>query len=158
MTSSVVLVSGGFDPIHSGHISLLRSAKQIAPMSALAVGLNSDSWLAKKKGKPFMTLSERIIIVRSLEMVDNVLEFDDGNGTANDAIAQCLEIYDKVIFCNGGDKHNENVPEYTFYKDDDRVVFRWGVGGVGKRQSSSWILKEWDDRDKDSVYQPSYYQ
>ena len=113
MTSSVVLVSGGFDPIHSGHISLLRSAKQIAPMSALAVGLNSDHWLSKKKGKPFMTLSERIIIVRSLEMVDNVLEFDDGNGTANDAIAQCLEIYDKVIFCNGGDKHNENVPEYT---------------------------------------------
>ena len=60
MSTSVVLVSGGFDPIHSGHISLLRSAKQIAPKSALAVGLNSDSWLAKKKGKPFMTLDERI--------------------------------------------------------------------------------------------------
>ena len=157
MSTSVVLVSGGFDPIHSGHISLLRSAKQIAPLSALAVGLNSDVWLAKKKGKPFMTLGERIVIVRSLEMVDNVLEFDDGNGTANDAIAQCLEIYDKVIFCNGGDKHNENVPEYTFYNEDPRVVFRWGVGGVGKRQSSSWILKEWDDRKK-SEYEPSYYQ
>ena len=63
-----------------------------------------------------MTLGERIIIVRSLEMVDNVLEFDDGNGTANDAIAQCLEIYDKVIFANGGDKHNENVPLTLFHK------------------------------------------
>ena len=55
MSTSVVLVSGGFDPIHSGHISLLRSAKQIAPKSALEVVLNSYSWLAKKKGKPFMT-------------------------------------------------------------------------------------------------------
>ena len=146
MTSSVVLVTGGFDPLHSGHISLLRSAKQIAPMSALAVGLNSDLWLGRKKGQPFMSLVESITFVRSLEMVDNVLEFDDGNGTANDAIAQCLEIYDKVIFANGGDKHNENVPEYTFYKDDDRVVFRWGVGGVGKKQSSSWILQAWDNR------------
>ena len=56
MTSSVVLVTGGFDPIHSGHISLLTSAKQIAPLSALAVGLNSDYWLTKKKGQPFLPL------------------------------------------------------------------------------------------------------
>ena len=75
MTSSVVLVTGGFDPIHSGHISLLTSAKQIAPLSALAVGLNSDYWLTKKKGQPFMPLEERIAIVRALRMVDNVLEF-----------------------------------------------------------------------------------
>ena len=157
MTSSVVLVTGGFDPIHSGHIALLHSAKQIAPMSALAVGINSDEWLARKKGKPFMPFYDRLSVVRALKDVDNVLEFDDSNDTANEAIAQCLEIYDKVIFANGGDKHNENVPEYTFYKDDPRVVFRWGVGGVGKRQSSSWILKEWDDRKK-SEYKPSYYQ
>ena len=157
MTSSVVLVTGGFDPIHSGHISLLTSAKQIAPMSALAVGVNSDQWLTRKKGKPFMPFDERINIVRSLKVVDNVIELDDTDGSANDAIMQCLQIYDKVIFANGGDKHNENVPEYTFYKDDPRVVFRWGVGGVGKRQSSSWILKEWDDRKK-SEYEPSYYQ
>ena len=146
MTSSVVLVTGGFDPIHSGHIALLTSAKQIAPLSALAVGLNSDLWLTEKKGKPFMPFYDRLMVVRALKMVDNVLEFDDCNGTANDAIAQCLEIYDKVIFANGGDRHNENVPEHTFYKDDPRVVFRWGVGGVGKKQSSSWLLREWDER------------
>tara|TARA_B100000287_G_scaffold101041_1_gene93198 strand:+ start:1865 stop:2305 length:441 start_codon:yes stop_codon:yes gene_type:complete len=146
MTSSVVLVTGGFDPIHSGHISLLNSAKQIAPMSALAVGVNSDHWLRQKKGKPFMPLEERICIVRSLRMVDNILEFNDGDGTANDAIAQCLQIYDKVIFANGGDRHNENVPEIEKYGDDDRVIFRWAVGGLGKKNSSSWILKEWDDR------------
>ena len=146
MTSSVVLVTGGFDPLHSGHISLLKSAKQIAPMSALAVGLNSDYWLTKKKGQPFMPLEERITIVRSLEMVDNVLEFTDSDGSAIEAIEQCLQIYDKVIFANGGDRHNENTPEYERYKDDDRVVFRWAVGGLGKVQSSSWILDKWDKR------------
>ena len=106
MTSSVVLVTGGFDPIHSGHISLLTSAKQIAPLSALAVGLNSDYWLTKKKGQPFLPLEERITIVRALRMVDNVLEFSDSDGSANEAIEQCLQIYDKVIFANGGDRHN----------------------------------------------------
>ena len=146
MTSSVVLVTGGFDPIHSGHISLLRSAKQIAPMSALAVGLNSDYWLTKKKGQPFLPLEERITIVRSLEMVDNVLEFSDGDGSAVEAIEQCLQIYDKVIFANGGDRHNENTPEFERFKNDDRVVFRWAVGGLGKVQSSSWILDKWDKR------------
>ena len=146
MTSSVVLVSGGFDPIHSGHISLLRSAKQIAPMSALAVGLNSDYWLTKKKGQPFLPLEERITIVRALEMVDNVLEFADSDGSAIEAIEQCLQIYDKVIFANGGDRHNENTPEFERFKNDDRVVFRWAVGGLGKVQSSSWILDKWDKR------------
>tara|TARA_B100000131_G_scaffold32894_1_gene30506 strand:+ start:1938 stop:2390 length:453 start_codon:yes stop_codon:yes gene_type:complete len=150
MTSSVVLVTGGFDPIHSGHISLLNSAKQIAPLSALAVGLNSDHWLTRKKGKPFMPFYDRLMVVRALKMVDNVLEFDDSNDTACDAIAQCLEIYDKVIFCNGGDRHNENTPEFNLYKDDSRVIYRWGVGGTGKKQSSSWLLEEWDNRDKSS--------
>ena len=148
MTSSVVLVTGGFDPIHSGHISLLNSAKQIAPLSALAVGLNSDHWLKNKKGKPFMPFGDRLSVVRALKVVDNVLEFDDGDGSANEAIEQCLEIYDKVIFANGGDRHNENTPEYDLYNEDPRVVFRWGVGGLGKKQSSSWILKEWDERTK----------
>ena len=93
-----------------------------------------------------MPLEERIAIVRSLEMVDNVLEFTDSDGSAIEAIEQCLQIYDKVIFANGGDRHNENTPEFERYKDDDRVVFRWAVGGLGKVQSSSWILKKWDER------------
>ena len=145
----VVIVSGGFDPIHSGHIEHFKEAKKLGDI--LIVGLNSDEWLTRKKGKPFMPLYDRLSIVKSLKMVDNVLEFNDNNDTANDAIAQCLEIYDKVIFANGGDRHNENVPEYKFYKDDDRVVFRWGVGGVGKKQSSSWILQAWDNRDDRTV-------
>ena len=98
MTSSIVLVTGGFDPLHSGHIAYFKSAKAIAPLSPLAVGLNSDEWLSRKKGKPFMPINERIAIVRELKMVDVVLEYDDTNGTSNCAIEQLLEIYDKVIF------------------------------------------------------------
>ena len=148
MTSSIVLVTGGFDPIHSGHIAYFKSAKAIAPLSPLAVGLNSDQWLTNKKGKPFMPIDERISIVRELKMVDVVIEYDDTDGTSNRAIEQLLEIYDKVIFANGGDRHNENVPEYKFYGDDPRVIYRWGVGGIGKKQSSSWLLRDWDERKK----------
>lgn len=154
MTSSIVLVTGGFDPLHSGHIAYFKSAKAIAPLSPLAVGLNSDQWLANKKGKPFMPLEERITIVRELKMIDVVIEYDDSDGTSNRAIEQLLEIYDKVIFANGGDRHNENTPEYIKFKDDDRVQFKWGVGGTDKKNSSSWILERWDK----SHYKPSYYQ
>ena len=92
MTSSIVLVTGGFDPIHSGHISYFKSAKAIAPLSPLAVGLNSDDWLRRKKGKPFMPMNERISIVRELKMVDAVIEYDDSDNTSNSAIEQLLQI------------------------------------------------------------------
>ena len=67
-----------------------------------------------------------------------------------------LEVYDEVIFANGGDRSNENTPEYERYKDDDRVTFKWGVGGTDKINSSSWILNRWDKKDEN--YQPAYYQ
>ena len=56
------------------------------------------------------------------------------------------KIYDKVIFANGGDRHNENVPEYEIFKDNDNVIFRWAVGGLNKLNSSSWILSEWENK------------
>ena len=146
MTSSIVLVTGGFDPLHSCHISYFKSAKAIAPLSPLAVGLNSDDWLRRKKGKPFMPMNERISIVRELKMVDAVIEYDDSDNTSNSAIEQLLQIYDKVIFANGGDRHNENVPEYEKFKDDNNVIFRWAVGGLNKLNSSSWILSEWENK------------
>ena len=76
----------------------------------------------------------------------HIIEYDDTNGTSNCAIEQLLEIYDKVIFANGGDRHNENVPEYEKFKDHENVIFRWAVGGLNKMNSSSWILSEWDER------------
>ena len=153
MEKTVILVTGGFDPLHSGHIAYFKAAKEIGDYS-LCVGVNTDAWLTRKKGKPFMTIDERVSIIKELKCVDVVIEFRDHDDSACDAIDMALQVYDGVIFANGGDRHNENTPEYIKYKDDDRVQFRWGVGGTNKINSSSWILERWGKSD----YKPSYYQ
>ena len=84
--NKIVIVSGGFDPIHSGHITYLNAAKALGGM--LIVGLNSDGWLVRKKRKPFMTFTERYAIVSHLKMVDDVYSFYDGDNTAKDLILQ----------------------------------------------------------------------
>ena len=71
----VVLVTGGFDPLHSGHIEYFRAAKKLGDV--LVVGINSDEWLTRKKGRPFMPFKERLAIIESLEMVDDVMSFED---------------------------------------------------------------------------------
>lgn len=135
----IVIVTGGFDPIHSGHIALLKEAKKLG--HALAVGLNSDEWLRRKKGHEFMPWSERSAIIENLKMVDIVFSFDDSDGSAIDAIKRVKEVYpdDELIFANGGDRTKDNIPEMIF----DDVEFVFGVGGEDKKNSSSWILDEW---------------
>ena len=137
--SKVVLVTGGFDPLHSGHISYLNHADHLG--EHLVIGLNSDAWLERKKGRAFMPWRERMIILDNLHMVDEVIEFDDSDGTACDAIRKVKEKYpkDDIIFANGGDRTAENIPEMVF----NDVIFEFGVGGEDKKNSSSWILKEW---------------
>ncbi len=140
----IVLVTGGFDPIHSGHIKLFNNAKILAPR--LIVGINSDEWLTRKKGKPFMPLYDRQMIIKHLHMVDRILTYDDSDDTSNNAIQYLLDTTDDdIVFANGGDRHNENVPELIKYKDHERVNFAWGIGGVGKQQSSSWLLQQWNE-------------
>jgi cytidyltransferase-like protein len=135
----IVLVTGGFDPIHSGHIAYFNAARELGDM--LVVGVNSDSWLVRKKSKPFMPWEERATIVAALHTVDRVINFDDANGTAIDAIRKVKEIYPnhQLIFANGGDRTKDNIPEMVF----DDVEFVFGVGGENKANSSSWILEEW---------------
>ena len=140
--TTCVLVTGGFDPIHSGHIQYLKDASKLAP--TLVVGLNSDEWLTRKKGKPFMTYNERLSVVSHLEMVDKVIDFNDGDDTACTAIASLLPHYDKIIFANGGDRSSgASTPEYQYYQHHPKVSFVWGTGGVAKLNSSSWLLGEW---------------
>ena len=86
--NNVVLVTGGFDPLHSGHIAYFKAAKELGDY--LVVGINSDKWLTQKKGRPFMPWQERAAIVGNLSMVDEVIAFDDGDGTASAAIEQVL--------------------------------------------------------------------
>ena len=136
----VVLVTGGFDPLHSGHIEYFRAARQLG--DKLIVGLNSDEWLIRKKGQPFMPMTERRSIVGSLKDVDATIVFDDSDGSAIDAVnvvKNMISITDTVIFANGGDRTAINIPE-MIVKD---VEFRFGVGGENKLNSSSWILREW---------------
>jgi cytidyltransferase-like protein len=139
----IVIVTGGFDPIHSGHISYLTAAKELGDI--LVVGVNSDKWLTNKKGKPFMDVEERKTIIANLKMVDKVIEFDDSDGTANQCIAKVRELYpsDDLIFANGGDRTSTNIPEMSF--EDVSLTFEFGVGGEDKKNSSSWILSDWKE-------------
>ena len=138
---TLALVTGGFDPLHSGHIAYFKAAKQLG--DALCVAVNSNDWLIRKKGKYFMTAPERISIIKELKMVDACIEFNDKDDTANDAIKMALEVYDDIIFANGGDRGNTNTPEYEEFRYNNRVKFMWGVGGDDKKNSSSWILDRW---------------
>ena len=138
---TTVLVTGGFDPIHSGHINYFHEAKKLG--DKLVVGLNSDEWLSNKKGRPFMPLKERITVVKNLSVVDNIITFEDDDGSANQAIFKLLATTsDKIIFANGGDRSDNNTPEYKAYWQHPRINFKFNVGGE-KTNSSSWILEEW---------------
>jgi cytidyltransferase-like protein len=135
----VVLVTGGFDPLHSGHIAYFKAAKQLG--DKLVVGLNSDEWLARKKGQPFMPLTERFSIVSSIDVVNEVIVYNDDDGSSLDAI-RLIKIRhpnDEIIFANGGDRTSHNIPEMS----EKDIIFKFGVGGENKANSSSWILREW---------------
>ena len=142
MEKKVVLVTGGFDPLHSGHIAYFKEAKKLG--NKLVVGLNSDEWLTRKKGKPFMPFAERAAIIQELECVDQVIGFNDDDNSACQAIGTVLATNTGVVvFANGGDRTNTTTPELTTYGKSTDVEFAWGVGGEDKRNSSSWILEEW---------------
>lgn len=143
-TLKVVIATGGFDPIHSGHIEYLNKAKALGDL--LVVGINSDEWLRRKKGKEFLSSNEREIILSNLKSVDKVITFDDSDNSAKDAIIKTRAIYPsaKIIFVNGGDRTKTNIPEMDV--KDDNVEFVFDVGGEDKKNSSSWILKKWNEK------------
>ena len=135
---SITLVTGGFDPIHSGHIQYFENAKKLS--DCLVVGLNSDKWLINKKGQYFQTWKERANIISHLDMVNMVIDWDDTDNSACKAIEKCFQLTNKIYFANGGDRAENNTPELDAFENDDRVLFVWGVGGNNKMNSSSWIL------------------
>ena len=142
----VSLVTGGFDPIHSGHLRYFERAKDLSDY--LVVGLNTNEWLTRKKGQYFLPWVERAEIIRHLDMVDAVISWDDSDDSAKGAIAKCLDISDKVIFCNGGDRIKTNTPEIMGYGDDPRVEFKFAIGGEDKMNSSSWIHHGYFERQR----------
>ena len=136
----ISVVSGGFDPIHSGHISYINAAKKYGEY--LIVALNSDEWLVAKKGKAFMPFEERKAILENLKSVDEVIDFaDDDKGSAMNALHKVKDKYPNasITFCNGGDRGKDNITEMAI----QGIKFEFSVGGDDKKNSSSWILKNW---------------
>jgi cytidyltransferase-like protein len=136
----IAVVSGGFDPLHSGHINLLEQAAKFG--NKLVVLVNSDEWLTRKKGRPFLPFEERSVIVQRMDMVDNVYAVDDTDGSVTNGLIQVRNAFGHdhdYVFCNGGDRGKDNIPEMSV----EGYTFEFGVGGDNKANSSSWILKEW---------------
>ena len=132
----VSLVTGGYDPLHSGHISNFKRAKDLS--NYLIVGINTEEWLTRKKGQYFQSWKERAEIIRHLNMVDAVISWDDSDDSACGAIGKCLDISEKVIFCNGGDRIKSNIPEIQGYGDDPRVEFKFTIGDEEVRANESF--------------------
>ena len=143
-SKNVIIVSGGFDPVHKGHMRMFREAANLGHQ--VIVGLNSDEWLTRKKGKPFMGWDERAEILECCKFVNQVLPMDDSDDTASDIIFKVCKLYNNedfnIYFANGGDRKVGNVPELSTCKRL-KVVMLWGIGG-GKIQSSSDLTTNWE--------------
>ena len=106
--------------------------------------LNSDEWLTRKKGRPFMPFEERAGIIERLDMVDYVYGVDDSDDSVNKGLQTIKDAfegsgYTEFVFCNGGDRGKDNIPEMEV----EGYTFEFSVGGDNKANSSSWILNEW---------------
>lgn len=141
---NIVLVSGGFDPVHSGHIKLIQDASKKGDVVVL---LNSDKWLVNKKGKLFLPFNERKIIMMALKNVIDVIDFNDSDKNCIEGIKKAILKYKnyQIIFANGGDRNNSTTPEKKFCLENN-ITTLWGVGGENKSNSSSWILKKWNEK------------
>ncbi len=141
----VVVVSGGFDPIHEGHVHLINEANNLAKSKydSVIVGLNSDDWLIRKKGFFFMNLNERIAVMSAIKGVLEVMPFNDRDGTAVDLLNKVKKQYinHDILFANGGDRGPSNIPE----NDIEGIQYHFGIGGDYKSNSSTDILKRYED-------------
>lgn len=127
-----ILVSGGFDPPHVGHIRMFQDA---AKWGDVIVAINSDEWLMRKKGYVFMPWGERAEMIRAMQSVCEVVSFNDNDDTAR----QAIKIHRPDAFANGGDRKKENTPEMDLC-DELQIQMIWGIGGKDKPQSSSWLV------------------
>ena len=145
--NKIVLVTGGFDPIHSGHINLLKEASELG--EKLIVGVNSDKWLIRKKGLNFLPIEERCLIIENLKMVSKVMTWNDNDDTANVLIYEIikkLKSNEILLFANGGDRNKKSTPELIKYKNNSKIDFIFGVGGDYKMNSSSKILETYNKK------------
>ena len=133
MSKKIITVSGGFDPVHVGHLRMFEEAAQHGD---LVVILNSDAWLTRKKGKPFMSWDDRAEIIRGFRCVKDVVPVDDTDGSVCEALTRLKP----GVFANGGDRKADNIPEYEVCKRLG-IEMIFNVGG-DKVRSSSDLIRE----------------
>ena len=138
MIRHTVMVSGGFDPLHVGHLRMIQDSAQYGQV---IVVVNSDEWLTRKKGYVFMPRDERLELLRAIKHVDTVYcmdEFDDSDDD-DDTVISAIRAIQPTFFANGGDRRKDNVPEQPIC-DEVGTHLLWKVGGDDKPQSSSWLV------------------
>ena len=128
----IVAVSGGFDPIHIGHIRMIQDSRKLGNV---IVFLNTDAWLKRKKGYVFMPWEERAEIILNIKGVKEVYRAMDDD----DTVCEALKFYKPDIFANGGDRKQGHVPEYKICENLG-IEMAFGIGGDDKPQSSSWLV------------------
>ncbi|MBI2632957.1 MAG: adenylyltransferase/cytidyltransferase family protein [Parcubacteria group bacterium] len=139
----VVAVSGGFDPLHHGHVRMFQEAKKLG--DELVIILNNDNWLVAKKGYAFMPQEERKKILEAIGCVDKVFLTTHSKNSNDMSVCQELMKIKPHIFANGGDRYKNNIPEVTTCETIGcKMVFNVGKGG--KIQSSSWLLERYQKK------------
>jgi len=136
MNNKTVMVSGGFDPIHVGHIRMIVEAAKHGNVIVVA---NSDEWLFRKKGYTFMGFQERKEILMSIKGVIDVVSVNDEDGTVCSALME----YKPTFFANGGDRNDKNTPE-KLVCDELGIKMLWNIGGQKIQSSSELVMKSKD--------------
>jgi D-beta-D-heptose 7-phosphate kinase/D-beta-D-heptose 1-phosphate adenosyltransferase len=131
MIKNTIAISGGFDPVHIGHVKMIEEASR---HGGVLVILNSDEWLMRKKGYVFMPWKERAYIMGNIKGVVAVTNVDD----SDDTVCKALSRHRPDAFANGGDRKGNNVPEVALCEDLG-IEMLWNIGG-GKIQSSSTLV------------------
>jgi len=129
----VVALSGGFDPVHVGHVRMIAAAAKMGDVIIIA---NSDPWLMRKKGYTFMTYDERQEILYNFKGVIDVIEAQDDDNS----VCKTLEKIKPDIFANGGDRKDDNTPEVALCQSLN-IELRWNVGGDKIQSSSELVAK-----------------
>jgi D-beta-D-heptose 7-phosphate kinase/D-beta-D-heptose 1-phosphate adenosyltransferase len=130
----LIAVSGGFDPVHIGHVRMIRDASRYGDVMVI---INSDEWLQRKKGYVFMPYEERAEIMGNIKGVTIVTSVNDSDGTVCDALRR----HRPDAFANGGDRKTENTPEMDVCEEIG-IQMMWAIGGNNKPQSSSWLVNK----------------
>jgi len=130
----LIAVSGGFDPVHIGHVRMIRDAARYGDVLVI---INSDEWLMRKKGYVFMPYEERVEIMGNIKGVTMVTSVDDSDGT----VCEALHRHKPDAFANGGDRKDKNTPEMDVCEELG-IQMMWAIGGNNKPQSSSWLVNK----------------